>query len=205
MDLYCFGDSITYGECDTERGGWVARLKIECMAGYASGGPDRNVFNLGIGGETTRMMRARFSSELQARIDPAARSLVTLAYGANDAAESDGSPLVPEDEFVDNLAWAIGEARRLGGEPWLLSITPVGPAADGKRSASGRLRTNARVARYNDALEELARRTSVELIDVHAAFAEPDRASLFVADGLHPNAEGHARICAVVAERLLRR
>src|SRR5689334_11923117 len=56
MDIYCFGDSITYGECDTERGGWVDRLKTARMA------PEVSVFNLGIGGETSRMMRARVKS-----------------------------------------------------------------------------------------------------------------------------------------------
>jgi acyl-CoA thioesterase I len=205
MDIYCFGDSITFGEFDTERGGWVDRLKTACMARFvATGQPGDSVFNLGISGETTRMMRARFGAELQARFDAEVRSLVLLAYGANDAAESEGSLRVPRDEYVDNLAWAIDEARRLGCEVWLVNVTPVAPSADGVRSATGRLRANAVLARYNEALRELSRSKSVELLDVNAAFRAHELTSLFVADGLHPNAKGHALVFEVVQARLSR-
>jgi lysophospholipase L1-like esterase len=204
MDLYCFGDSITYGECDTERGGWVDRIKTECMARFvAQGGPDVSVFNLGIGGETSKMMRSRLKTELKTRLDASARSLVTLAYGANDAAESGGSLLVPREEYVANLSWAIDEARQLGCEVWLLNLAPVAPAADGLRNRSGRLRSNAVVSRYNDALRDLSQATSAGLIDVNGAFKKHGLASLFVADGVHPNAEGHALICNLVRDVLL--
>ncbi|HEY7956801.1 MAG TPA: SGNH/GDSL hydrolase family protein [Polyangia bacterium] len=206
VHCYCFGDSITYGDSDTERGGWVARLKTECLARSACGELGADVFNLGIGGETTRLMRARFSPELEARLEGGARSLVTLAYGANDAAESDGSFLVPEKEYAENLAWAIDEARRQGCEVWLLNVTPLAPAADGVRSlGSGRLRSNALVSRYNDLLRQLAHQKRAELLDVHAAFMRHDLSSLFAPDGLHPNAEGHALIANLVGKRLLRK
>ena len=203
MDIYCFGDSITFGDYDAERGGWVDRLKADGMArSVASGQEDGAVVNLGIGGETTGMMRSRLTSELEARLDAGARSLVVLAYGANDAADLDGRFRVPQEEYVENLSWAIDEARRLRCEVWLMNVTPVAPAADGIRNASGRLRSNAVVARYNAALEVLSQRKSVELLDVNGAFPRDELASLFVADGVHPNAEGHARICARVRERL---
>ena len=203
MDIYCFGDSITFGEYDTERGGWVDRVKTECMARHvATGEPADSVFNLGIGGETTRMMRARLKTELATRLDVDARSLVVLAYGANDAAESEGTFLVSREEYVENLAWAIDEARRLRCDAWLVNVTPMAAAADGVRNASGRLRSNAVVARYNDALRELSQSKAVELLDVNAAFRAHELASLFAPDGLHPNAKGHTVIFEMVRERL---
>jgi lysophospholipase L1-like esterase len=206
MDIYCFGDSVTLGEYDSERGGWVDRLKIACMARFlAHGEPEDCVFNLGIGGETTAMMRARLPAELDARLDPDVRSLVTLAYGANDAAECDGSLRVAPAAYVEHLAWAIAEARRRGCEVWLLNITPLAPSADGVRNRMGRLRTSAMVAQYNAALAELAQRTATPLIDVHAALGAHDPATLFVADGVHPNAAGHALVAELVSARLARR
>lgn len=190
MDIYCFGDSITFGACDTERGGWVERLRSERLA---PAGAEVQIFNLGIGGETTRMMRSRLKPELETRLNPSARSLITLAYGANDAAECDGQLLVPPGEYVENLSWAIDQARQRSCEVWLLNVTPVAPAADGVRAPSGRLRSNDVVLRYNEALRELSQRTSVGLIDVNGAFRKHELASLFVADGLHPNAQGHAK------------
>jgi lysophospholipase L1-like esterase len=203
MYVYCFGDSITYGEYDSERGGWVDRLKTDCMARFlARGEPEVSVFNLGIGGETTRRMRSRLRTELETRLDPSAPSLVMLAYGAVDAAESGGSFLVPQAEYVENLSWAIDEAQRLGCKVRLLNVPPVAPTADGVRSPSGRLRSNAVVARYNDALGELSRRTSVGLIDVNAAFSKHELSSLFIADGVHPNAKGHELIYHLMREQL---
>jgi lysophospholipase L1-like esterase len=197
MDIYCFGDSITYGECDTEKGGWVERLKIERMV------PDMNVFNLGIGGETTRMMRARMKSELTTRLDPAAKSLVLLAYGANDAADIGGSCLIPLEEYLENLSWAIDEVRALRCEAWLLNVTPMTASADGARNpVSGRFRSNEIVSEYNDALRALSQLKSVELIDVNGALRKYDLPTVFAADGVHPNAKGHAVIYEHVRERL---
>ncbi|HUQ05770.1 MAG TPA: SGNH/GDSL hydrolase family protein [Kofleriaceae bacterium] len=203
MDIYCFGDSITFGEYDHERGGWVDRIKIACMARYvAQGEPEDCVFNLGIGGETTEMMRARLTAELDARLDPEARSLVMFAYGANDAAECDGSFRVAPTAYVEHLAWAIEEARRRRCDVWLLNITPVAPVADGVRNPMGRLRTSAAVAAYNTALAALAQRTATPLVDVHGAFGVRDPSALFAADGIHPNAAGHAIIADLVSAKL---
>lgn len=204
MDIYCFGDSITYGASDGERGGWVDRLKTACLARHLEGGPDVDVFNLGIGGETTRMMRSRLSAELAARLEPGPPSRVTLAYGANDAADAGEGLRVPLEEYVDNLSWAIDEARRVGCEVWLLNVTPVASWMDGVRNAAGRLRSNAMVARYNAALAALAEQKSAGLIDVNGALGQHAPQAVFVADGVHPNAHGHALICALVEQGLVR-
>lgn len=204
MDIYCFGDSITRGESDGERGGWVDRLKTECIARRLAGGePEDCVFNLGVGGETTRGLRARLAPELSARAAAGARFRVALAYGANDAAESGGAFLVPLEEYVETLSWAVDEARRLGGEVWLVNVTPVAPSADGARNRSGRLRSNAAVARYNAGLAALAARKSAPLVDVDGALRGRDLAPLFAPDGVHPSARGHELIFALARERLI--
>ena len=107
MDIYCVGDSITRGGNDTEAGDWVNRLKVGC-------GEEARVINLGVGGETTRKMRLRLATDLKSRLRAGVRSLVTLGYGANDAAGSGGQFLVPVEEYVENLSWAIDQAQQLG-------------------------------------------------------------------------------------------
>ncbi len=204
MNILCFGDSITRGENDGERGGWVDRLKVYCISRFLNRKDHEEcVFNLGIGSENTRMMRLRFIPELKARIAPTSRSIVTLAYGANDAAEKNGMFSIPVDEYVENLSWAIDEARGMGCEVWLLNITPVAAVADGIRNSSGRLRANTNVAQYNEALEHLAQTKQAGFIDVNREFRKYELSSLFVDDGVHPNWKGHTLIFNLVRDRIL--
>lgn len=203
MNIYCFGDSITFGEYDTEKGGWVNRLKIDCMAHFiARGEAEKCVFNLGIGGETTRLMRPRFKRELETRLENDQASLVILAYGANDAAEINAQLRVPLPEYVENLDAVIDEARSRKCEVGLVNITPVAPVADGVRNPAGRLRSNTVIRQYNTALADLARRQSAVLIDANSAFHARGLSSLFVSDGVHPNADGHALIHELIRKRL---
>ena len=203
MDIFCFGDSITRGENDAARGGWVDRLKVACIRRYLrEGGGERCVFNLGIGGETTREIKRRFAAELGARRDPAKRSVVILEYGANDAARIGNSFAVPVGAFSANLSGCIDEARRRRCEVFLLNITPVAGDSRGVRSPGGKLRKPLFIRRYNAALSALASEKKAVLIDVHARFATHDLCALFGPDGVHPNAAGHALIYRAVKECL---
>ncbi|MBA3463266.1 MAG: hypothetical protein H0T46_25135 [Deltaproteobacteria bacterium] len=92
------------------------RLKTECMKRFVSlGEPDDCVFNLGIAGDTTQGMRSRLVNELEARRDPEARSLVILAYGTNDAAESGGSIQVPPEAYIEYHDVSSGDEADVGG------------------------------------------------------------------------------------------
>jgi lysophospholipase L1-like esterase len=202
IDVVCFGDSITRGESDAERGGWCDRLKTAGIARYQERGRDEEcVFNLGIGGENTDSLRERFVSELKARFDADSDLFVLLAYGANDAAKVDGKPVVPLERYLENLAFCVEETRKLDGTPLLLTITPVAKSADGVVNKNGRLRSNATIRLYNDALRTAAAEQGVEILDAHAEFLKHDLEALFVPDGVHPNAKGHAVIFEAVKRR----
>lgn len=200
--ILCFGDSITRGESDAVHGGWADRLKTRCIArALEQEKTETCVFNLGIGGEDTDSLRRRFPSELAARFDADERLYVLLAYGANDAAIAAGSHVVPIERYLDNLRFCVDETRRLNGKPLLLTITPVARAADGIVNRNGRLRSNATIARYNDALRGAAASMKTEVIDVHAEFSKHDLETLFVPDGVHPNAAGHEVLYRLVHQR----
>lgn len=54
INCLCFGDSITYGEYDGVSGGWTDILKRYFHSRFINENIEElNVFNLGIGGETT--------------------------------------------------------------------------------------------------------------------------------------------------------
>lgn len=200
--ILCFGDSITRGENDAVHGGWADRLKTRCIARYLERGQDETcVFNLGIGGENTDALRRRFSSELAARFDADARLFVLLAYGANDAATAGGAHAVPLERYLDNLRFCASEALRFNGTPLLMTITPVARAADGVVNRSGRLRSNATIALYNEALRGAASGMGAAVLDAHAEFMTHDLETLFAPDGVHPNTAGHEALFRLVERR----
>jgi len=201
--VYCFGDSITRGENDPVHGGWVDRLKRLFIGRFLrEGAHEVCVFNLGIGGETTRSLKKRFLPELNARFDREERSIVILAYGANDAARAGKSHLTPAGLYLENLAYCIRAAKRKNAKVLLLNITPVAAAAEGRPTPSGKVRRREFIGRYNAALKLLARENKVPLLDVHRAFVERGSESLFNADGVHPNADGHGVIYRLALEAL---
>lgn len=200
--ILCFGDSITRGESDATHGGWADRLKTRCIARWLERGENETcVFNLGIGGENTDSLRRRFAFELAARHDPDERLFVLLGYGANDAAMVAGSHMVPIERYLDNLRFCAAETVRMKGTPLLLTITPVARAADGIVNRNGRLRSNATIARYNEALRGAAAGMGAEVLDAHAEFMKRDLEALFVPDGVHPNTAGHEALYGLVAHR----
>jgi lysophospholipase L1-like esterase len=198
VNVLCFGDSIVYGEVDEVGGGWVSRLKAECLRRIALGrAPEVQVHNLGLCGETTRGLRQRFEGELAPRVAAGGNDLVLLACGTNDAVQRDGAPLVPLEEFRANLAHCILAARGRGLRVALVTVTPIAPEQEGRPNANGSVRSAATIVRYNATLAALAADTGAHLVDVHAPLARSAPGWLRP-DGVHPNHEGHRRLFELV-------
>lgn len=185
-----FGDSITFGEYDGISGGWVDSLKRWSYTKFNDhSARELNIFNLGIGGETTDGLVKRFPVEAEARKSPDA-NLIFFAYGANDLVELDGTLLVPVSQYINNLQLVISRAKLVTDEIFIISILPVATAADGIRTATGKIRTNQRVGEYNTALKELAAYTSVAFVDIYSLFFSK-KDQLISPDGVHPNTKGY--------------
>jgi len=90
-----FGDSITWGAGDREKGGWAARLK-----NYFGRISDFNVkiTNLGISGDNTDDLLKRFKTEAVAR-EP---NIIIFAIGTNDSQyiDSKDNPRVNLENFT---------------------------------------------------------------------------------------------------------
>jgi len=103
--IYAFGDSITYGAWDSQ-GGWCDRLKRKLHQQKLASSENRKfqLFNLGIGGETSRSLLKRFKSEIDARSRADWPAVILIATGANDTRYSPNSaPAVSIEEYRRNL------------------------------------------------------------------------------------------------------
>lgn len=93
----CIGDSVILGRIDPVNQGWVGLLR----SWHVKRNPSSNmVYNLGIGGNTSRDILKRFSFECESRKLDA----IIIGYGLNDMRRLEkpsGRYLVPLDDFSD--------------------------------------------------------------------------------------------------------
>lgn len=185
-----FGDSITYGEYDGILGGWADHLKRYLHGKFYNEGTEEiNAFNLGIGGENTQGLLSRMENEIKPRISPG-QNLIFLFYGANDLAIKNNQEAISLPQFERNISEAVKIAKKYTDKVFIISILPVSPEIDGVTVPSGKLRTNKRVAEYNQALMNVAALQNVTYLDVHALFSH-SVTEYISKDGVHPNEKGY--------------
>jgi len=185
MEIVAWGDSITYGEGDSEGLGWVGRIRNEL---FDTGG--HRVYNRGICGDTTKDVLNRFDVEIES-LEPES---VFFALGMNDCKFPNGGnehKVSPED-FKKNIQELISKARRYTQKIVLVGITDV--KSEDIQSAS--LFTGKAIEMFDKVLQEIAIAENlpyVSMLDVLNIDTD-------LADGLHPNAQGYGKMHQVIKE-----
>jgi lysophospholipase L1-like esterase len=195
--LFCFGDSITLG-CNDSRGlGWPGRL----CRGLMHGDYPVAAYNLGVNGDTSRDIAARWRAEAGAR-SRNSPGLLLFAFGFNDAAKADGG------DFQVDLATSVTTARdiltsaRTVSEVLWIGPTPLDESVNPMHTdyASWDMR-NADIARYDAAYTELAAEIGIPYLRLFEEFlASPRyRDALIDGDRVHPGDDGYAMIAEAIA------
>lgn len=183
MRICVFGDSITWGACDYEKGGWATRLR-----NYLEKHNDVAVYNLGINGDTTEGLLRRFDAEAGERKP----DIVAFAIGVNDSkyfGEKD-KPNVPLDKFSVNIQRLAEKARKFTDKIVFVGITPV----DEKRTMPTswnpkKSYDNESIARYDAVVEDFCKKERLFYIPMKDVIQIED-----LEDGLHPNSAGHEKM-----------
>jgi lysophospholipase L1-like esterase len=199
-DLYFFGDSITYGAWD-EQGGWVQRIRSSVDQAFISGrAAETMVYNQGIWGDTTADLVKRMDTEMAARFDPAAESVIVFAIGINDAhfmTEENKDYTTPE-AFERNIDKLVGIARKYAQKIAFIGLNPVDEnkvnPLPWNPAKSYRLE---RVKLFNSLVQKVASESNLFFVDIWKDWIQINYRS-FLFDGLHPNASGHRRIAEKV-------
>ncbi len=195
--IVVIGDSVVFGRVDPSNGGWVGRVRRE----WTERDPGANaVFNLGIGGETSRGLRGRLVSECRPR-NP---DLIVIGVGVNDSREAADRTKREVDigEFEDNVSWLITAARDLATVVWMGMV----PVDDKRTSPIGSLYYSSSVQEdYHRVTVEQCQSHGVEMVDVWGAWSRlpPDDGQRMLWDGLHPDAKGHAMIADLFTKTVL--
>ncbi len=200
MHILVFGDSITQGFYDHEKGGWVNRLFIDVSASLASYQDFIGVFNLGIDSETTTGLLARIESEIIAR--KADEMVIILDTGGNDTFvnKETGENVVPFETFSENYSELITIAKKYG-QVFCLSFKDFNPEqAKELPWYKDYDFTDNNHNRYEQEIERLSRVHDAKYVDLTGLF-EADFAK-YSHDGDHPSPAGHELIYKRVKEAL---
>jgi len=198
--ILCFGDSVTQGYTD-EFGGWTQRLRRYLDMHYVSryNGdlvPSHDVFNLGISGDTSTGLLRRMEREIGPRL-LSERAIVVISIGTNDSVSTqdgeDGEAAAKR--FSRNIERLVTRAREVTGRVILIGLLPCEEAKMRPMpwSSSGTSYSNERLSEFNRIVVETADRHEIPVVDIFDSILK-DGPEKYLADGLHPNSEGHTRI-----------
>jgi acyl-CoA thioesterase-1 len=181
-----FGDSFVSGAGDPRGLGWPGRV----VAAAWDAGVPLTSYNLGVRGEATPQVAARFSAEASPRVIPEADNLAIVAVGANDVTlREDGSQEVSTEQSLAALAGMFDAATGLGMRVWVIGPGPAGIEDHDRRSRELDLRfaglAAARGGRHLSVLDDLR---------ASPGWAAEARAG----DGIHPAASGYDALAELV-------
>lgn len=196
INIYVFGDSITYGAGDYELGGWVNRLRLI----LENDGSEiyYNVFNLGISGEETRETSERFESELRVRYDMYVDNIIIFAIGINDTLDVCGKDEVPLEDFKNNITNLINKAKKYSNKILFIGLTKVNESLVAPLPWNlEKSYFNEKIIKYDREIEKICLENNIYYLKIFDLLTNDD-----LIDGLHPNEIGHQKLCDKVLEKI---
>lgn len=199
--ILCFGDSITFGRGEISQRGWVGRLE-ELLA---SQNEANVVFNLGVPGNTTEELLARFDLECKLTIDKSAKvCAILIAIGINDARYEYKKHKThsSKGEFESNCMKLIDHARKYKCPVAFIGPTPVDEAKTSKYDVT--TFRNEDILSFNNVLKECCESRAVPFLDLFSILSKGSyRRTLD--DGVHPNKKGYDILFSYIASFLKER
>ncbi len=184
----CFiGDSFVQGAGDPECRGWVGRVAAHAR----TSGFDVSAYNLGVRGNTSGDVLARWERESVLRYPPGCARYIVFSFGANDAYHENGASRVAEEASADNFSRLLQAAR---AQHQLLAVGPP-PVSDDPAH-------DHRIVQLCTRYQERAQALAIPYLPLASRLLANDvwRRDVAVQDGTHPGAAGYALLAALVLE-----
>jgi acyl-CoA thioesterase-1 len=185
MRICFFGDSFVNGTGDDDALGWVGRA----VASARRAGRDVTAYNLGVRGDTSADIAARWEREARLRLPPGNDGRLVFSFGANDGASDGADARVPYQASIANAEAILQSALR-----WLPTLM-IGPAIIADDPAA-----NARIRAVSTGYAQLCARLGVpylEIVELLSASAIWTREAM-AGDGAHPSRGGYGLVADAV-------
>ena len=190
MNICIFGDSITWGAVDHDKGGWAERLKTYFMERQEG----VNLYNLGVSGDNTDDLLKRFDVEASAR----EAALIVFAIGINDSQyiKTTDNPRVSLEKFENNIFELVKQAKKFTNKILFVSPTRV----DESKTMpipwdTVKYYDNENIKKYSDLLKKFCNEERLTYVDIQNLLDTED-----LYDGLHPFPQGHQKIFEIMKE-----
>jgi lysophospholipase L1-like esterase len=201
MRVLIFGDSITQGFWDIE-GGWVARLRkaYDQKAVVTDDYDQPTIFNLGVSGDSSGDVLARFENETKVR---ASEELAfVIAIGTNDSRIKAGTNYSDSNRYKQNINEIFSLAKHYSDKILFVGLTPCVEERSNPVSWGDTGYTNGRIKEFDNTLREFCNENQIPFVEVFEPFAKAEAKAELLPDSLHPNDEGHQLIADLVRPKL---
>jgi acyl-CoA thioesterase-1 len=180
-----FGDSLVAGVGDPTGRGWVGRV---LTASFESGLPLTG-YNLGVRGETSEQVAARWRDEARPRLLPETDARTVVSFGANDTTIEHGQLRVAPGRSCVALAGILQGAAALDVVPLVIGPAPVDDPQQ-----------NERIQALSASFEDLCSNAGVRFIRVVEQLLDAPSwmSQVRAGDGAHPAAEGYDELANLI-------
>ena len=187
-NIVAFGDSLT------ARTGWVSML---------GGKIGSDVWNAGVGGDSTRNAIARVKADVVERKP----DIVLLCFGMNDQAQviSSKKPNVSLEDYIKNMSSCIEQIQKAGS-----TVVLIAPhdAYNGKGyyvpGNYGLDYSFGNMKQFCEAVRQLAIKYGCDFVDIYSETGSEDMSKFLNAgDGIHQSPYGHGKWAEYVSNYLL--
>ena len=200
------GDSITYGIGDLESGGWAAMFKNYIVKKDDTKKCSNYVHVAGFPGATSTDILSKIDSILKLFKNEEFTNIVILSIGVNDTQEFNGSQKNSIEQYKINIEKIAKCVIDNGCYMIILGLTRI--ESDEKflwkpnkyydnEIISEYDRELELILNYDAELEKLCKNNKIKYIAMQDVLKKED----FI-DGLHPNHNGHKKICNHVIENI---
>jgi lysophospholipase L1-like esterase len=199
--ILIFGDSITQGFWDVE-GGWVARIRksYDQKAVSTNDYDQPTIFNLGVSGNSSDDVLARFENETKVRATEELTFII--AIGVNDARIKAGVNYSDTNRYKQNLSSIVKLAKQYSNKILFVGLTPCVEERSNPVSWGDTGYTNARIKEFDGTLRQFCEENQLSFVEVYEPFAKAEARAELLPDSLHPNDEGHQLITNLVTPKL---
>lgn len=180
-----WGDSVA--QAAYVKRGWVDLLKTYLENKYED--DFVNVFNLGIGGNSSEDILKRFTTESESRKP----TDIVFAFGVNDSGYwgTKNKAVVTESKLENYIEKIIRIAREYTDKIIFIGLVMGGRKTGNEEieSGDGRRFKQERTKRYNEVIKKIVEKNNLGFVDLWDRLEDDD-----FSDAIHPNEEGHRKM-----------